>query len=171
VPTNGTMNVAIRRYRDADRGVVWALSQIPHIGETADSSVPLDLPPRDDPGNWAELLDIHESFIARGGDFLVCEVDSRVVGTGSLLPDGDAGAEINFVRVHPALRRRGLGSAVMKALEHRALEIGCSRVHLDTTIEQPEAVAFYQSLGYKESGRQNFPGWGTHLVREGPAGG
>jgi GNAT superfamily N-acetyltransferase len=153
------MDTVIRQYRDADKGVVWALSQIPHIGETADPSVPLAIPPRDDPGNWDELLDIHASFIAKGGDFLVCEIDSHVVATGSVLPDGEGGAQVNFVRVHPALRRRGLGRMVMDALEHRAIEMGCSRIYLDTTVEQPEAVAFYKSLGYAEYGRQKFPGW------------
>ncbi|MGH2760749.1 MAG: GNAT family N-acetyltransferase [Actinomycetota bacterium] len=153
------MGAIVRRYRHEDQGVVWALSLIPHLGETADPSVPLDLPPRDDPGNWDELLDIHASFLTRGGDFLICEVDSRVVATGSVLPDGEGGAEVNFVRVHPALRRRGLGRMMMDALERRALDMGWSRLHLDTTVEQPEAVAFYQALGYSEIGRRKFPGW------------
>jgi predicted nucleotidyltransferase len=32
-------------------------------------------------------------------------------------------------------------------------------MHLDTTVQQPEAVAFYRSLGYEEIGREQFPGW------------
>lgn len=148
----------IRRYRHEDRKTVWALSQIPHIGATADPGAPLDLS-RDDPGNWDDLWDIDASHIARGGDFLVYELDERVVAMGAVMPAGAGTAEVNHVRVHPALRRRGIGRAVMRALERRAIELGCVRTHLDTTVAQPEAVAFYRSLGYEESGREKFPDW------------
>jgi predicted nucleotidyltransferase len=47
----------------------------------------------------------------------------------------------------------------MRALERRAIELGCVRMHLDTTVAQPEAIAFYRSLGYEESGREKFPDW------------
>jgi ribosomal protein S18 acetylase RimI-like enzyme len=148
----------IRRYRDEDRNTVWALSQIPHIGATADPSAPLDLS-RDDPGNWVDLWDIHASHIARGGDFLVYELDGRIVAMGAVIPDREGTAEVNYVRVHPAMRRRGIGRAVMRALERRAIELGCVRMHLDTTVAQPEAIAFYRSLGYEEAGREKFPHW------------
>jgi ribosomal protein S18 acetylase RimI-like enzyme len=78
---------------------------------------------------------------------------------GAVMPDGEGGAEVNYVRVHPALRRRGFGRIVMDALERRAVELGCTRTHLDTTVEQPEAVAFYRSIGYEECGREKHPGW------------
>ena len=148
----------IRRYRHDDRKTVWALSQIPHIGATADPSAPLDLS-RDDPGNWDDLWDINASHIERGGDFLVYELDGRVVAMGAVMPDGTGTAEINHVRVHPALRRRGIGRAVMQSLERRAIELGCVRTHLDTTVAQPEAVAFYLDLGYEEVGRERLPAW------------
>lgn len=148
----------IRRYRHGDRKTVWALSQIPHIGATADPSVPLDLE-RDDPGPWGDLWDIEASHIEMGGDFLVYELDGRVVGMGAVMPDDEGTAEVNHVRVHPALRRRGIGRAVMQALEQRAIELGCVRTHLDTTVAQPEAIAFYRSLGYEETGREKYPDW------------
>jgi ribosomal protein S18 acetylase RimI-like enzyme len=148
----------IRRYRHGDRNTVWALSQIPHIGATGDPTAPLNLS-RDDPGPWGDLWDIDASHIARGGDFLVYELDGRVVAMGAVMPDGVDTAEVNYVRVHPALRRRGIGRTVMRALERRAIELGCVRMHLDATVAQPEAVAFYRSLGYEESGREKFPDW------------
>jgi ribosomal protein S18 acetylase RimI-like enzyme len=122
---------AIRRYRDEDRSTVWALSQIPHIGATADPSVPLDLS-RDDPGNWDDLWDIHSSHIARGGDFLVYEFDGRVVAMGAVMTDGRGTGEINYVRVHPALRRRGIGRAVMDALERGEPSNWVARTHTST---------------------------------------
>src|SRR5438445_1765384 len=117
-----------RRYNPEDRKSVGALSQIPHIGATADPTAPLDLS-RDDPGNWDDLWDIDASHIARGGDFLVYELDGRVVAMGAILPDAAGTAEVNHVRVHPALRRRGIGRAIMRALERRAIVLGCVRTH------------------------------------------
>src|SRR5438445_13709552 len=93
----------IRRYSPEDRKTVWALSQIPHIGATADPTVPLDLS-RDDPGNWDDLWDIDASHIARGGDFLVYELDGRVVATGAILLHHLATSEVNPVRVQSAFQ-------------------------------------------------------------------
>jgi ribosomal protein S18 acetylase RimI-like enzyme len=149
----------IRQYRDSDRPTVWALSQLPHLGETADPAVPLDLPERDGPGSFDDLRNIHESFIGRGGDFLVIEFDSRVVAMGGIIPNERDQAEVLRIRVHPALRRRGLGRALMSALEERAAQLGLTEMHLDTTVQQPEAVAFYRALGYQEVGREEFPHW------------
>jgi ribosomal protein S18 acetylase RimI-like enzyme len=47
----------------------------------------------------------------------------------------------------------------MSALELRARELGFEELHLDTTVEQPEAIAFYRALGYSEVGRELFPNW------------
>jgi hypothetical protein len=47
----------------------------------------------------------------------------------------------------------------MTALEERAAQLGMSEMHLDTTLQQPEAVAFYRALGYQEIGREKFPDW------------
>lgn len=149
----------IRRYQPADRPTVWALASLPHIGETADPAAPLDLPLRNDPGGFDDLYDIEASFVRCRGDFLVLEMDSRVVAMGGIVPNEQGQAEVLRVRVHPALRRRGAGRAVMSALERRAVELGLQEMHLDTTVSQPEALAFYQALGYKEVGREKFPAW------------
>lgn len=149
----------IRRYQPADRPTVWSLSQLPHLGETADPTAPLDLPLRNDPGSFDDLYDIEASFMHCGGDFLVLEMGSRVVAMGGIIPNEQGQAEVLRVRVHPALRRRGLGRAVMSALEQRAVELGLQEMHLDTTVSQPEALAFYRALGYKEIGREKFPAW------------
>jgi ribosomal protein S18 acetylase RimI-like enzyme len=68
------------------------------------------------------------------------------------------------VRVHPATRRRGVGRALMAALEQRAGQLGMRELHLDTATNQPEAMAFYHSLGYQEVGREHQPGWSWTLV-------
>ncbi len=68
------------------------------------------------------------------------------------------------MRVHPAVRRRGRGRLLVSALEEAASELGFHQLHLDTASNQPEAVAFYRSLGYEEIGRETRPGWSWTLV-------
>ena len=54
----------------------------------------------------------------------------------------------------PPLQRRGLGRRILEYLEARAVELGYSRVHLDTTAEQFAAQALYRNHGYRETGRE-----------------
>ncbi|MET7402586.1 GNAT family N-acetyltransferase [Dactylosporangium sp. NPDC005572] len=159
------MVVTIRRFRTADAPIVWALNNLPNIGATADPGVPLPLPPTyEPPAGFSDLADIPASFLGVGGDFLVVELGGHLVGMGGIKPSPKGRAEVLRVRVHPATRRRGVGRALMTALEQRALELGMRETHLDTATNQPEAMAFYRSLGYQEVGREHQPGWSWTLV-------
>lgn len=144
---------------------MWALNALPNIGETADPSVPVPLPAADAaPTDFSDLADVEGSFLAVGGEFLVVELDGHVVGMGGYRPSADARAEVLRVRVHPATRRRGVGRALMAELERRAAGNGLTTMHLDTATNQPAAMAFYESLGYHEVGRERRPGWTWTLV-------
>jgi len=151
--------VLVRRYEQRDRPTVWALNHIPFEGMTADPLYPLDLPPVDGPAHFDDLRDVVVSFIEAGGEFLVVEMDGRVVGMGGIRPNEAGQAEVLRVRVHPATRRRGVGRLLMESLERRAAELGFLELHLDTTEEQPEAIAFYRSLGYRDAGTAKMPNW------------
>lgn len=146
--------------RDAgadDHRAIWALNAIPHIGATADPHAPLDLAvPDGPPDQFPDLADVEQHFAA----FLVVEDDGRIVAMGGIKPSG----EVNRVRVHPARRRESLGRTVMTALEDRARELGMTELHLDTADNQPEAIAFYNDLGYTETGRESRPEWVWTLV-------
>lgn len=150
--------LAVRRFLEADVPVLWALNELPNIGETADPSVPVPLRPATaPPAGFPDLGDIEASFVAVGGDFLVAELDGHVVGMGGFRPGPDARADILRVRVHPATRRRGIGRALMTELERRAVRASLRSAFLDTATNQPEAMAFYQGLGYSEVGREQQP--------------
>jgi ribosomal protein S18 acetylase RimI-like enzyme len=155
----------LRRFEDVDAPTLWALNDLPNIGATADPTVPLPLPPATSPpATFADLADIAGCFLHAGGEFLVAEQDGHVVGMGGIRPSGRRRAEVLRVRVHPATRRRGVGRALMAALEQRAEQLGMRELHLDTATNQPEAVAFYRSLGYQETGREHRRGWSWTLV-------
>ena len=155
----------LRRFEPADAGHVWALSRTPNIGHTADPSAPLPLPPLDEPpAQFPGLADVVASFIDRGGAFLVGHVDGALAAMGGVWPTGDGRAEVKYVRVHPAVRRRGCGHRLMGAIEEAASALRFQELHLDTATNQPEAVAFYRSLGYEETGRETRPEWTWTLV-------
>jgi ribosomal protein S18 acetylase RimI-like enzyme len=157
--------MTIRRFADADAPTLWALNALPNIGATADPTVPVPLPPATDPpADFADLADIAGCFLDQGGEFLVAELDGHLVGMGGFRPSGQGRAEVLRVRVHPATRRRGVGRALMEALQDRARQLGIRELHLDTATNQPEAMAFYAGLGYREVGHEHQPGWSWTLV-------
>jgi len=157
--------IRVRRFVDTDAPTLWALNDLPNVGATADVTVPLPLPPAvSPPVNFSDLADVSGCFLRAGGDFVVAVQDGHLVGMGGIRPSGRQRAEVLRVRVHPATRRRGVGRAVMTALERCGRELGIRELHLDTATNQPEAMVFYRSLGYQEVGRERRPGWSWTLA-------
>lgn len=81
-----------------------------------------------------------------GGDLatwtsFVAETATRgLVGVGAL-----DGSEIRRIYVEPRAQARGIGQALLAALEHEAARSGVGAVSLDAS---PASVAFYASRGY-----------------------
>lgn len=116
------------------------------------------------PSQFLDLADIDISFRQAGGDFLVAFHRDHLVAMGGIRPASEVRVEVLRVRVHPAIRRRGIGRMVMSALERRAVELGFQETFLDTTTNQPEALAFYRGIGYSEVGRAHQADWSWVLV-------
>ena len=159
------MVLVTRQAVTADGPRLWALNNLPNVGETADATVPLALPvPDAAPAEFPDLADVVTTCIGAGGDFAVVELDRHLVGMGGIKPSGDGHAEVLRVRTHPATRRRGVGRAVMTALERSASALGVQELHLDTADNQPDAMRFYRALGYTEVTRKTQPDWTWTLV-------
>lgn len=157
--------VQVRSAVPTDRGVIWALNGIPNVGATADPSVPLQLTAREiPPPEFPDLADVPDSFAAAGGDFFVVEDDRHIVGMGGYKRTGADEAQVFRVRVHPALRRRGVGRRLMRVIEESAAAAGVRRIVLETAQNQPEAIAFYESIGYHQTGTESCPEWMWTLV-------
>jgi predicted GNAT family N-acyltransferase len=126
-----------------------------------------------DPG-WAEALDIRwEVFVVEQAvpaelerderdaeaDHVLARVDGVATGTGRLLvePPGFAGVDPGFgpvahvgrLAVRAGARGRGVGAALVRALQSRAGERGLRVVYLGA---QVHAVPFYERLGYTAYG-------------------
>jgi N-acetylglutamate synthase-like GNAT family acetyltransferase len=141
------------------------LNNLPNVGLTADPNVPLDLPtPSAPPEAFPDLADVEASFQQCGGDFVVVEQDEHLIGMGGFRPASPTAVEVLRVRVHPAVRRRGVGRSLMKELEERATRLGFSEAELDTATNQPDAVAFYRALGYEELAQETRPEWTWTLL-------
>jgi GNAT superfamily N-acetyltransferase len=64
-----------------------------------------------------------------------------------VLRDGDV--EIKRMYVAEAMRGRGFARRLLAELERTAAAAGGRRMVLETGIQQPEAIALYQSVGYQ----------------------
>ncbi|KZB81439.1 GNAT family N-acetyltransferase [Amycolatopsis regifaucium] len=102
-------------------------------------------------------------FAAPRGLFLTAYLDDVPVACGAwrshdspepLVP-GDA--EIKRMYVTASARGRGLARAILADLERTAAEAGRRRMVLETGDKQPEAIALYESAGYRE-----MPGFGYY---------
>lgn len=134
----------IRDYTSADHDAVWALHNLALESTGA----------RRGNGPWDDDLHaIEQVYLAPGGAFLVGECAGQLVAMGALKPSSADRAELKRMRVHPEQQRRGHGQALLRALERRAIELGLTRLHLDTTTLQVPAQQLYLRNGYTETGR------------------
>ncbi len=78
--------------------------------------------------------------------------DGTALGCGALRPLEDGAAELKRMYVVPAARGRGVGRAVLAALEEAARDQGWTTLRLETGPRQPEAAALYSRAGYRPIG-------------------
>jgi GNAT superfamily N-acetyltransferase len=86
------------------------------------------------------------------GAFAVARLDGEPVACGAVrrIYDGPADvAELKRMYTRPAARRRGVSRALLGWLEQEAAALGYRRIHLETGLRQPEAIALYGSAGYE----------------------
>lgn len=142
-------SLTIRRYQEGDHRDVWALLHLAEGTLTSDQAPPIRL---DEP-RYYDIHHIDEMYIRRHGEFLVGLHEGRLVAMGGIQRTTPDRAAVPRVRVHRDVQRRGFGRAIMQALETRAVELGYTTLHLDTTVTRVAAQKLYQSLGYREVGR------------------
>jgi len=85
------------------------------------------------------------------GVFVVAWIDDQPVGCGAVKPlDRALGVgEVKRMYTAPEARRRGVSRAVLAHLERRARELGYRGLQLETGTAQPEALALYESAGWR----------------------
>lgn len=96
---------------------------------------------------------------------VACEDDGRVVGFVMGYTSGKVGA-VYTLDVHPSCRRKGIGLALLLALEKRLRALGAQAIRLEAALENPEAMRLYRRAGYSERELiRNYYGRGKDAVR------
>ena len=80
---------------------------------------------------------------------LVAFSAGEAVGCGALRLLGGGAAELKRMYVRPAARRQGVAGRLTESLEAAARERGCDIARVETSIDLPEAIAFYERAGYR----------------------
>jgi GNAT superfamily N-acetyltransferase len=137
-----------RRARRQDVPVIVRLLASDPLGAARETSGTGELPE----AYWQAF----EAIDADARQFLVvAELDGRVVGTlqltfiPSLTYRGGERAQIEAVRIDAGTRGRGLGHAMVEWAIEQARARGCHLVQLTTDQRRPDALRFYQSLGFR----------------------
>ncbi|MDJ0323451.1 GNAT family N-acetyltransferase [Cryobacterium sp. PH31-AA6] len=86
------------------------------------------------------------------GGFIVLLDGANTVAGGGIRQLDERTCEVKRMWTNPAYRRAGHASTVLTALEELARELGYRMVRLETGYAQPEALAMYRRLGYREIG-------------------
>lgn len=89
------------------------------------------------------------------GAFLVGDEDGRPVAIGGVRRLGDGVGEIKRMYVVPDARSRGIGRALLAALEDAAAALGCTRVRLDAGPAQVHSRVLFAATGYREIPQYN----------------
>jgi putative acetyltransferase len=85
------------------------------------------------------------------GTFLIARVDGRPVGCGAMRwLDQMKAAELKRLFVEPLSQHRGIGSALLDALESAARSLGASRVVGETGDLQPDVLRLLEHRGYSQ---------------------
>ena len=100
-----------------------------------------DAIPGESPRDWRKRFDVS------GWSLLVARVGVERVGSVVISFDATGLAEIRDIRVSPAHRRRGVGTALFAAAERKARERGCAALEVETQNVNVAACDFYARNG------------------------
>jgi GNAT superfamily N-acetyltransferase len=89
-----------------------------------------------------------EELSPPGGGFVVLSEGGRAIAGGGVKRSAAHAGEIKRMYVVPEARGRGVGSALLAALEELARDLGYAVVRLDTGARQPHAQQMYVPAGY-----------------------
>ena len=93
-------------------------------------------------------LDPVETLAGDDVTFLAAFVAGEVVGCGAVKRMHGYYGEIKRIYVEPCARGRGVGRALIEALESTLPRCGIRLVRLETGVRQPEALSLYERCGY-----------------------
>ena len=97
-------------------------------------------------------MDVDYLFEIRNYPTWVVESEGNVLGGLIMVFENDQ-ASIANIAVDPGFQGQGIGSALMKFAESKAIENGFAELQLATHALLNENISLYQHLGWKETGK------------------
>jgi GNAT superfamily N-acetyltransferase len=111
-----------------------------------------------EPADHSDVLAFYEEHetarVARFGQLvhpieypaLLAEDRGRLAGVLTYIVDGE---ECEILTLHSAEQWRGVGTALIEAVERLTKDLACSRLWLITTNDNVDALRFYQRRGFR----------------------
>jgi GNAT superfamily N-acetyltransferase len=96
-----------------------------------------------------------EEMMPPEGIFLVGYEDERPIAIGGLRRLQDGICEIKRIYVVPNARSRGVGRALLTALEQAGRQLGYERARLDAGPKQQHSRALFEKTGYLQIPKYN----------------
>lgn len=161
---NATSTLAATRLRAATPADAETLVALVH-GAFVEYRNVLDPPP----GGLNETPDSVRAQMAAGTRVLIAEQNGAPAGCVFYTPHGNEGfVYLGRLSVSPAFRRRGIGNALLAAVEEQARALGYARTRLGTRVVLTQKQAWYERLGYRVIAEKSHPGrpGPTYLVME-----
>jgi putative acetyltransferase len=120
-----------------------------------------------DPTNWAVYLARLKSHYAPPlGDILLARLGAEAVGCVMMQPVDPLTCEMKHLFVSGIARRRNVGFLLCESLMTLAAQRGFRAMHLETGIENNEAIALYTRLGFRpRDPSADYPDAVQHLLR------
>jgi GNAT superfamily N-acetyltransferase len=135
-------DIIIRPIRAADAGEVLTVQRAAFVTEALIYGDP----------DMAPLTQTLEEIAFELRDNLGCvAIDGcRVVGAVRAVADGDL-LLIGRLVIAPDQQGEGIGSALLRAVEHRGTDVGCRRAELFTGSLSTQNISLYERRGYRRS--------------------
>jgi putative acetyltransferase len=97
----------------------------------------------------ADLKDIEQSYLQRGGVFYVLEEkDGAIIGSYGLYPIQAGVCELRKMYLHRDYRGQGHGRRMLEDALAKARQLGFGKITLETASVLKEAIRLYESYGF-----------------------
>jgi DNA-binding MarR family transcriptional regulator/GNAT superfamily N-acetyltransferase len=110
-----------------------------------------------EPHDARVLEDPNGAILRHGGTILFALLDDEVVGTAALIRHPGEILELGKLAVASRARRRGIGTALARAVITRARDRGANAVYLRTSPRLKDAIRFYRRVGFRARATSPLP--------------